>query len=475
MKICGPLFPVYPPMTRSPILILGVLFILTIPIVDRAAEQAAAAQNTQGTPQSPGESQDAGRPVVITEGQNVSTATGVQTQVFSTVLHRDPTDLEHATDPQTGRNFHWDSTTNNWVNSQTGQSANFTGYLCSTSGPSAPAAQGATGPQAPGGSQDAGRPVVITEGQNVSTATGVQTQVFSTVLHRDPTDPEHATDPQTGRNFHWDSTTNNWVNSQTGQSANFTGYLCSTSGPPPTNTQLPQQEAPQAQPPSAPTPPPAQPAPTQPAPNKSVSMSGFTPTIDIRGFGGASFINGNTPPTAGFDGAVLFPLGNHVLIGPTAGFQWVNSSIISSIGSMTAGSTFANTGVGFKEGNFGGQIGLNLSGWELGIRGGATVAGSSITQAEGFCGLGNATSPAGCTVTSSTTTHDTVTGPFVGGYISRSIFSHVGVFVEFDYSRFKDTKPNNTNPTGPSVSIFDLHNNAAVAGLVLSFGRHSAK
>lgn len=204
-------------------------------------------------------------------------------------------------------------------------------------------------------------------------------------------------------------------------------------------------------------------------------MSGFTPTIDIRGFGGASFINGNTPPTAGFDGAVLFPLGNHVLIGPTAGFQWVNSSIISSIGSMTAGSTFANTGVGFKEGNFGGQIGLNLSGWELGIRGGATVAGSSITQAEGFCGLGNATSPAGCTVTSSTTTHDTVTGPFVGGYISHSIFSHVGVFVEFDYSRFKDTKPNATNPTGPSVSIFDLHNNAAVAGLVLSFGRHSAK
>jgi hypothetical protein len=32
-------------------------------------------------------------------------------------------------------------------------------------------------------------------------------------------------------------------------------------------------------------------------------MSGFTPSIQLRGFGGASFINGNTPPTAGFDGA----------------------------------------------------------------------------------------------------------------------------------------------------------------------------
>ncbi|MGC1830298.1 MAG: hypothetical protein WA663_07795 [Candidatus Acidiferrales bacterium] len=204
-------------------------------------------------------------------------------------------------------------------------------------------------------------------------------------------------------------------------------------------------------------PPSATQAPNPPSPpqeNKKVSF-------DFRGFGGATIVNGNAPSTAGFDGAVLFPLGNRVLVGPTAGFEWVNSSIISSIGSMTVGSTFENESVGFKEGNFGGQIGLNLSGWELGIRGGATVAGSTITQAEGFCG------PTSCTISSTTTAHDTVVGPFVGGYISHSIFSHVGVFVEYDYHRLKDTKS--------SVSVFDLHDSDAVAGLVLSFGRHKAK
>lgn len=241
---------------------------------------------------------------------------------------------------------------------------------------------------------------------------------------------------------------------------------------PPSSTQPPQQETPQAQPPCAPAPSSPKSAPTQPAPNKSVSMSGFTPTIQLRGFGGASFINGNAPPTAGFDGAVLFPLGNRVLLGPSAGFQWVDSSIIKTIGGGPPPSTFINTSVGFKSGNFGGRIGFPLAGFELGIQGGATVAGSTITQATGFCGTGGPTAPAGCTVTSSTTTHDTVVGPFVGGYISHSIFSHVGVFVEYDSSRFKDTKPNATNPTGPSVSVFDLHSNDVVAGLVLSFGRH---
>jgi hypothetical protein len=207
-------------------------------------------------------------------------------------------------------------------------------------------------------------------------------------------------------------------------------------------------------PPSA-TQPPNPPSPPQE--NKKVAF-------DFRGFGGATFVSGNTPSTAGFDGAVLFPLGNRVLVGPTAGFQWVDSSIINSFGSMTAGSTFGNESVGFKEGNFGGQIGLNLSGWELGIRGGATVASSTITQGEGFCGQTSSSSSAvTCTTTSSTTTHDTVVSPFVGGYISHSIFSHVGVFAEFDYHRQKD------------YNVFDLSDRAVVGGIVLSFGRHKAK
>ena len=207
------------------------------------------------------------------------------------------------------------------------------------------------------------------------------------------------------------------------------------------------------------TPPPATTG-TTPEQNKRVALQ-------LRGFGGATIVNGNSPSTAGFDGAVLFPLGNRVLVGPTAGFQWVNSSIINSFGSMTVGSTFGNDGVGFKEGNFGGQIGLNLSGWELGIRGGATVAGSTITQAEGFCGP-----TAGCTISSTTTAHDTVVGPFMGGYISHSIFSHVGVFVEYDYHRLKDTKSGGTGSSGGSQTVFDLHENSVVGGIVLSFGRH---
>jgi cell division septum initiation protein DivIVA len=240
---------------------------------------------------------------------------------------------------------------------------------------------------------------------------------------------------------------------------------------PPSTTAPSKEETPNPQPP-----------PPIPEENKKVSFQ-------LRGFGGATIVNGNAPSTAGFDGAVLFPLGNRVLVGPTAGFQWVNSSIVSSIGSMTPGSTFANTGVGFNEGNFGGEVDFftystSLWGkignpernfwtdWEISVEGGATVANSTITQQSGFCGLGNATSPAGCTVTSTTTTHDTVTGPFVGGYISHSIFPHVRIFAGYDYHfELKARQPNQTNPTGPPTTTFDVHNNSIYGGFSLQFPR----
>jgi hypothetical protein len=204
----------------------------------------------------------------------------------------------------------------------------------------------------------------------------------------------------------------------------------------------------------------------------SMSTTGAGIQFQLRGFGGASFINGSTPSAAGFDGAVLFPLGNRLLVGPTAGFQWIDSSIVKTIGSTTPGSTFIHTGAGFKAGNFGGRIAFPLGGWQLGIHGGATVASSAITQAQGFCGGTGPTAPPGCTVTSTTTTHDTVTGPFVGGYISHSIFSHVGVFVGYDYSQLKITGPSSSS-SGAS-STLNLHSNIVVAGVVLSFGRHHA-
>jgi hypothetical protein len=216
--------------------------------------------------------------------------------------------------------------------------------------------------------------------------------------------------------------------------------------------------------------------PAQPPPSSSQTSMGTTGAgiqFQLRGFGGASLVNGNTPATAGFDGGVFFPLGNRISIGPTAGFQWINSSIVNSIGSQQPGSTFIHTGAGFKQGNFGGSVGFPFGGFQLGIQGGATVANSTITQQFGFCGLGNATSPAGCTVFSSTTTHDTLVSPFVGGYISHSIFSHLGVFAGYNYHfGLKDTKPNATNPTGPPVTILNLHYSDAVAGLYFTFGRH---
>jgi hypothetical protein len=63
--------------------------------------------------------------------------------------------------------------------------------------------------------------------------------------------------------------------------------------------------------------------------------------------------------------------------------------------------------------------------------------------------------------------------PYVGGYIQHSIFSHVGVFVGYDYHwGIHYTKPNPTNPSGPRISILDLHYSDAVAGITLTFGRH---
>jgi hypothetical protein len=173
----------------------------------------------------------------------VFTASGEQTQVFSTVLLR-PDDAEHAIDPQTGRNFLWDVDKQTWVNSQTGESANFAGYLCSApptaepgglepQDPTATPNQEPSKLQDPATTPDRMGPVVITEGQTLSTPRGEQAQVFSTVLLRQ-NDAEHAIDPQTGRDFHWDEDKRTWVNSQTGGSESFRGYLCTT--PPVTAT-----------------------------------------------------------------------------------------------------------------------------------------------------------------------------------------------------------------------------------------------
>ncbi len=212
-------------------------------------------------------------------------------------------------------------------------------------------------------------------------------------------------------------------------------------------------------------PPPVAPKPPLPKTQTSMSTTGAGIQFQLRGFGGATIINGNTPSTSGFDGAVLFPLGNRVLVGPTAGFQWVDNSIIKTLGGGPPPSTFIHTTAGFSMGNFGVRVVIPVGWLQLGVHGGASVASSTITQAEGFCGTGSggpSGPPAGCTTTSATTTHDTIVGPFVGGYVSHSIFSHVGVFVGYDYHLFKDDG-------------LVINDSTVVGGVVLSFGRHSGK
>jgi hypothetical protein len=415
---------------------------------------------------------------------------------FLSIINQDPTNPEHATNTSTGQDFYLDSA-NQWINSKTKQSSTELGLLVAT----APAADS---------------PIVVSD---VSISGGKPSQTNLDLLFRIPNDPNRAADLMYGASFRWNANTNVWNNLQTGTNFSVVGYLgpagepandtiqtipvqvadddCWRSEPTGVTVWVPRsletrnhsleiwgskiyKRVPCPPPTSSPTGTLASSSTLSPPPSSSGTI-GAGIQFQLRGFGGASFINGHSPATFGFDGAVLFPLGNHILVGPSAGFQWVNSSIVHMIGSQQPGSTFIHTSVGFKQGNFGGEIDFPIfapaarvpfhpAELDFGIIGGITVADAKIKQQAGFCGLGNATSPAGCTVFSTTMTHDTVTGPYVGGYISHSIFPHVGVFVGYDYHfGLKATQPNPTNPSGPRTTVFDLHYSDVVAGFNLRF------
>ena len=80
-----------------------------------------------------------------------------------------------------------------------------------------------------------------------------------------------------------------------------------------------------------------------------------TPVSQFGGLGGTEVVNGNAPSVAGFDGAVLFPLGNRVLVGPTAEYEWVNSSIVKTIGAGPTQSASTNA----NDLNFTGEYTVN--------------------------------------------------------------------------------------------------------------------
>jgi hypothetical protein len=378
----------------------------------------------------------------------VATATGAQTDITHHA-QQDGSDPTHAFDAKTGQNLQWDPDKFSWVDVNSGQ------------------ALGVDGRRTNDGTVIPGPPPLH---GTVATLTGAQTDITHHA-EQDPSDPTRAFDNKTGQNLQWNPEEFTWVDVKTGESVGVDGRCVS---PPPANA---PQTPPSPRPPPAINPPPTttttKPAPPSPS-QTSMSTTGSGIQFQLRGIGGASFINGNTPSTAGFDGAVLFPLGNRVLVGPTAGFQWVDSSIVNSIGSMSAGSTFIDTSAGFKNGNFGGRIGFPFGGWQLSVQGGASINWSSLIQASGFCGLGNATSPAGCTTSSTTTTHDTIVGPFAGGYISHSVFSHVGVFAGYDYSRLTITLPSSgsSTPTSSQTTL-DLNRNTIDFGIEFTLHKYT--
>jgi RHS repeat-associated protein len=229
-------------------------------------------------------------------------ATGASVSQGPHQAQQDPTDPTHAHDSVTGQNLYWDPDKNTWVNSATGQSVGFDGVLTSngTIIPAPPVFHGLV-PTWTGANWSS---VGVPDPQ----ATGASVSQGPHQAQQDPTDPTHAFDATTGQNLNWDPDKNTWVDSKTGVSVGFDGVLTT---PPPSPPKMPG------------------------------ATSMVTPGA---GFGGATFVNGNAPSTAGFDGAVLFPLGNRVLVEPTASYEWVNSAIVKTVGAglTLSGSTNAN-------------------------------------------------------------------------------------------------------------------------------------
>jgi hypothetical protein len=439
--------------------------------------QGAAAQQPNpsgGQADVPPGSGDAGAAqVVVLEGEMLTTPAGEQPHVTAAVLEPNAADPRQAADIQ-GEHFKWDAATHSWINTRSGERTHFMGFVCLAPGGEDLETAALASPQAPGGTADtSGEPVVVMEKESRPSATGAHTQASGALLRRTAEDPRHGTDAD-GRIFSWDAATNGWVNSQTGGKADFVGYLC----PVPETFASP---AGAATTPAAPAQPQGNAAPGKPAEGAAqvassatpaaitsqsaaytpVSRSGFAPSVEVRGFGGEGFSSGNSVGTAGVDGAVLFHAGDSVRLGPMAGWLRISRTTTSTTGnSSLPDSDYTTTSSQLSgQGNFGGRIGFPFSGWEVGAEGGAVMASLHVSQEQNTC----TASVAQCTLTNSAIT-DTVVGPFFGGYFSRSLVNHVGVFAKFEYSHLQDK--NNGLDSGDGV---------AAGGIVLNLGRSAAR
>ena len=232
--------------------------------------------------------------------------------------------------------------------------------------------------------------------------------------------------------------------------------------------------------PSNPSAPPAESL-TQPSkPSQtSINTTGLGIQFQLRGYGGVSIAKDSSPSTVGVEGAMLLPLGNRILVGPSASFQRIDSFLVNSIGGGHAPSTFMHTSVSFENKNFGGSLVFIPHGaWQLGVQGGATIAGSTIAQQSGFCGVGGPTAPAGCQVLSTTKAHATIVGPFVDAYASHPIRNGLGAFVGYEYHRMKYASSAAAGSSDLSISRptdFDSHYQNVVGGITLTFRMHHKK
>jgi hypothetical protein len=130
----------------------------------------------------------------------------------------------------------------------------------------------------------------------------------------------------------------------------------------------------------------------------------------------------------------------------------------------TTVSTFMRTSVGLNAGNIVAVAGYASGPWQIDAHAGVTIADAGVHQQTGICG---GSAGPGCTVFSTTTSHDTVVGPTVGARLSRMIYPQVGVYVEYDHTWLKDTGVLPTS--GARFTIFDLNENTVVGGVSFYF------
>lgn len=172
------------------------------------------------------------------------------------------------------------------------------------------------------------------------------------------------------------------------------------------------------------------------------------PSIHIGADGGSSFFNGNTPPTFNLHGAALW--GKKFMVGPMGGYGQTSIAPAGSIGGHAAGQTFVDQTLRSHSGMFGAEFEADT--WrvaKLEFGAGANVVGQTINNAAGFCGFGNATSPAGCHVFTTKTTHNTGIGSFVQGGVSFKVTHHLSLTTGLRY----ETQPSIKSPASSGSSI----------------------